>query len=39
MACINVGAAAVAIGEQLPEDGHVRPKHVAVEYNFYGISK
>jgi hypothetical protein len=28
---------AVSIGEQFPEDGLVRPKHVASEYDFSGI--
>jgi hypothetical protein len=26
-----------AIGEQLPEDGLVRPKHIAVKCDFYDI--
>jgi hypothetical protein len=30
---------AVSIGEQLPEDGLVRPKHVAIECDFNGILK
>jgi hypothetical protein len=30
----NWCSAAVAVGEQLPEDGLVRPKHVAIECDF-----
>jgi hypothetical protein len=30
---------AVSIGEQLPEDGLIRPKHVATKCDFKGISK
>jgi hypothetical protein len=31
--------AAVSISEQLPEDGLVRPKHVAIECDFNAILK
>jgi hypothetical protein len=30
---------AVSIGEQFPEDGLVRPKHVVIECDFSGILK
>jgi hypothetical protein len=30
---------AVSVGEQLPEDGLVRQKHVAVESDFNGLLK
>jgi hypothetical protein len=41
MGCTDICtcSATVAIGEQLPEDGLVRPKHVAIECNFNGILK
>jgi hypothetical protein len=29
----------VQCGEQLPEDGPVKPKHVVIEYDFNGILK
>jgi hypothetical protein len=29
----------ISVGEQLPEDGLVRPKHVALECDFNGILK
>jgi hypothetical protein len=32
-------SAAVLIGEKLPEDGLVRPKHVAIECDSNGILK
>jgi hypothetical protein len=35
----NWSSAAVSVGEQLPEDGLVRPKHVATECDFNGILK
>jgi hypothetical protein len=35
----NWCSAAVSIGEQLSEDGLVRPKHVAIECDFYDILK
>jgi hypothetical protein len=34
---MNGCRAAVSIGEQLPEDGLVRPKHVAIKYDFNDI--
>jgi hypothetical protein len=34
---MNRCSAAVSTGEQLPEDGLVRPKHVAIECDFNGI--
>jgi hypothetical protein len=36
---MNWCSAAVSIGEQLPEDGLLRPKHVAIEGDFNGILK
>jgi hypothetical protein len=30
---------AVSVGEQLPEDGLVRPKYVAIKNNFIDILK
>jgi hypothetical protein len=34
---MNWCSVAVSIGEQLSEDGHVRPKHIAVECDFNAI--
>jgi hypothetical protein len=42
MGCFDITnwcSAAVSIGEQLPEDGLVRLKHVAVDCGFTGILK
>jgi hypothetical protein len=36
---MNWCSAAVSTGEQLPEDGLVRPKHIAIECDFNGILK
>jgi hypothetical protein len=36
---MNWCSAAVSAGEQLPEDGLVRPKHVALECDFNGNLK
>jgi hypothetical protein len=36
---IVVHGAAVSIGEQLPEDGLIRPKHVAIRCDFNDILK
>jgi hypothetical protein len=36
---MNWCIAAVSVGEQLPEDGLVRPKCVAIECEFNGILK
>jgi hypothetical protein len=35
----NWCSVAVSTGEHLPEDGHVKPKHVAIECDFNGILK
>jgi hypothetical protein len=41
MGCIDIrtGAAAVSIGEQFPESGLVKPKHVAIKCDFNDILK
>jgi hypothetical protein len=36
---MNWCSAAGSIGEQLPEDGFVRPKHVGIKRDFNGILK
>jgi hypothetical protein len=36
---MNRCCAAVSIGEHLPEDGLVKPKHVAIECDYNGILK
>jgi hypothetical protein len=36
---MNWYSVAVSIGEQLPENGLVRPNHVAIECDFNGILK
>jgi hypothetical protein len=36
---MNLCSVAVSSGEQLPEDGLVRPKHVAIKCHFNGTLK